>query len=87
MLTRARPDVDNLVRRVHRVLIVLDDDQRIAEVTKPFQRIQQPVVIPLMKPDARLIEDIKHADKTGADLRREPDTLRLPAGKRARCPR
>ncbi len=65
------------------VLVVLDDDQRVAEVAQPDQRLDQPVVVALVQPDARLVEDVEHADQAGADLGRQPDPLRLAAGQRA----
>ena len=33
----------------------------------------------------RLVEDVEHAHEPGADLRREPDALRLAAGERRRA--
>src|SRR5690606_59955 len=46
------------------------------------QRLEQALVIALMQTDRRLVEDIHHADEPRADLTREPDALRLAAGKR-----
>ena len=66
---------------------MLDNDQCIAEVAEPFQRFEQSVIVPLVQPDARLVENIKHPHKTRTDLRRKPDALRLAAGKRSRRPR
>ena len=37
-----------------------------------------------MQADARLIQNVQHADKPGADLRSEPDALALAAGQRDR---
>ena len=36
-----------------------------------------------MQPDARLVEDVKHANQAGADLRRQSDALRFTAAQRA----
>ena len=47
-----RPDVDHPVGGPDRVLVVLDDDQRVAQVAQPEQRLEQPVVVPLVQPDA-----------------------------------
>ena len=68
------------------VLVVLDDDQGVAEVLEPDQGLDQPVVVALVQPDGRLVEDVEHADEAGADLGGEPDPLRLAAGQRARGP-
>ena len=84
VLPRRRADVDDVVGLDHRGLVVLDDDQRVAEVAQPHERVEQPPVVALVQPDRRLVEDVQHADEPAADLRREPDALGLPAGERAR---
>ncbi len=65
---------------------MLDDDQGVAEVLEPDQGLDQPVVVALVQPDRRLVEDVEHTDQPGADLRGEPDALRLAAGQRPRGP-
>ena len=84
MHTRAGADVDEIVRRAHGVLIVLDDDERVAEVTQLAQRGQQLFVIALVQADGRLVENIQHAHERRADLRCKPDALALAAGQRCR---
>ena len=49
---------------------------------EPDQGLDQPVVVALVEPDRRLVEDVEDADQAGADLGREPDPLRLAAGQR-----
>ena len=66
----------------HHLLVVLDDEHGVAEVAKPLERRDQPVVVALVEPDRRLVEDVEHADELRADLRREPQPLRLAAGER-----
>ena len=83
VLARAGTDIDNLVCGEHGIFIMLDDDQRIAQIAQAFERINQAGVIALMQTDARFIEDIQHADQTGTDLRRQSDTLGFAAGERA----
>ena len=82
VLAGAGADVDDPVRRAHRVLVVLDDDEGVARVAQALQRADQPCVVALVQPDARLVEDVQHADQAGTDLRRQPDPLRLTAGQR-----
>jgi hypothetical protein len=59
----------------------------VAQIAQMLQRRQQLVIVPLVKADARLIQDVGDADESGSDLRRQPDPLRLAAGQRRRRPR
>jgi hypothetical protein len=61
---------------------LIDDDQRVAQVAQPQQRLEQPVVVPLVQPDGRLVEHVQHADQAGPDLGGQPDPLRLSPGQR-----
>ena len=74
--------VDQPVGGAHRLLVVLDDDHGVAEVAQALERRDQPAVVALVQPDRRLVEDVEHAHEARADLRREPDALRLAAGQR-----
>ena len=80
----ARPHVDEPVGGADRLLVVLDDDDRVAEVAQPPQGRQQAGVVALVQPDRRLVEHIEHAGQPRADLRGEPDALALAARQRAR---
>ena len=81
---RAGADVDDEVRRAHRVLVVLDDKNRVPQIAQTAQRIEKLVVIPLMKADGRLIENVENAHEAGANLGCKPDSLAFAAGE---CPR
>ena len=83
VLAGARADVDHPVGGADRLLVVLDDDQGVAEVLEPDQRLDQPLVVALVEADRRLVEDVEDADQAGADLGGQPDALRLAAGQRA----
>ena len=83
VLAGARADVDDPVGDADGVLVVLDDDQGVAEVLEPDQRLDQALVVALVQADRRLVEDVEDADEAGADLGREPDALRLAAGEGA----
>src|SRR6266704_748812 len=82
----ARTQVENVVRAPHSLGVVLDHDHGIAEVPEPPERVQQPLVVPLVQADGRLIQDIQHADQAGTDLRGQADALALSAGERGRGP-
>ena len=68
----------------HHLLVVLDDEHGVAEVAQPLERPDQLVVVALVQADRGLVEDVEHADELRADLRREPQSLRLAARERRR---
>ena len=68
----------------HHLLVVLDDDDGVAEVAQPLERADQPGVVALVEADRGLVEDVEDADELRADLRREPEPLRLAARERSR---
>ncbi len=82
VLAGAGADVDHPVGHPDGVLVVLDHDQGVAEVLEPDQGLDQPVVVALVQPDRRLVEDVEDADQAGADLGGQPDPLRLAARER-----
>ena len=49
--TGTRPNIDNMVRIADRVFIVLDDQDRIAQIAQMNERAQKPFIIALMEPD------------------------------------
>ena len=80
------PHVDDPVGRAHHLLVVLDHEHGVAEVAQPLERADEPVVVPLVQSDRRLVEDVEHAHELRADLRRQAKPLRLAAGERLRRP-
>ena len=80
---RARADVEDVVGGADRVLVVFDDDHAVAQVAQLAHGGDEPVVVALVQADARLVQHVKHPRQARADLRGEPDALRLPAGQRA----
>ena len=74
--------VDEPVGPPHHLLVVLDDDDGVADVAQPLERPDEPRVVALVQADRRLVEDVEHADELRADLRREPQALRLAARER-----
>jgi hypothetical protein len=72
--------VDDPIRRADGLLVVLDDEHGVPDVAHAEQRPDQASVVALVEPDGRLVEDVEDAHEAGADLRREPDPLRLAAG-------
>ena len=57
----SRPHVDHLVRRQDGLGIMLHNKDRIAQIPEVSQVFQKPEVVPLMKADTGLIEDIENS--------------------------
>ena len=81
---RAGADVDDMVGRAHGLLVMLHDDQRIAEIAQLLERPQQLFVVALVQADAGLVQDIEDAHQARTDLGSQADALRLAAGERRR---
>src|SRR5262245_44727169 len=81
-LARTGPEIQNVISGANRVRVMLDDEHRIAQIAQALQRDKQPVVVALMQADARFIENVEHAHEARANLRRQPDALRLAATQR-----
>ena len=84
VLAGAGPEVDEVVGDEHRLLVVLDDEDGVAEVAQALERPDELGVVALVQADRRLVEHVEHADERRADLRRQPDALRLAARQRRR---
>ena len=82
----AGADIEHMIGGADGVLVVLDDDDAVAEIAQAFQRFEKPRIVALVQADRRLVEHIEHAGEAGADLRGEADALALAAGQRATCP-
>ena len=82
VLPRSRADVDDVVGCSNGLLVVLDDQHRVAQVAQAQQRVEEASVVSLMEADGGLVEDVQHAHEPAADLARQPDALRFPTGQR-----
>ena len=80
---RAGAEVNDVIRLPDGVGVVLDHEHGVAEVAQALERGQQAVVVALVQADARLVQNVEHADEPRADLRGQPDALRLAAAQRA----
>ena len=76
------PEVHDIVGLPDRILVVLDDDDGIAEIAQVDQRVEQALIVALMQADGGLVQDVHDADQPRADLAREADALRLAARER-----
>ena len=77
-------DVDDVVGGADGLLVVLDDDDRVAQVPQPLQGPDEALVVALVQADGGLVEDVEHAHEAAADLAGQADPLGLAARERAR---
>src|ERR1700674_3042848 len=78
-------EIDDPVRRLDDVEVVLNDEHRVASVNKPVQHGEEHPHVLEMEAGGRLVKDVEGA--TGVPLRKfrgEFDSLRLSAGERRR---
>ena len=80
----AGAEVHHVLRAADGVFVVLDHDQRVALGLELLQRVEQDAVVARVQADGGLVEDVGDAAQVGAQLRREPDALRLAARERRR---
>src|SRR5262245_53946425 len=52
---RAGPEVDQVIRGLHRLAVVLDDEDRVAEIAQTEQRVEKAPVVPRVQSDRRLV--------------------------------
>ena len=78
----AGTEVDDEVGAPDRRLVVLDDEHRVAARAQLLERVEQHRVVARVQADGRLVEDVADAAQVGAELRGEPDALRLAARER-----
>jgi hypothetical protein len=84
MHTCGRAELDEVIGGTHHGFIMLDDEDAVSEISQAMQRADEALVVRRMQADARLIEHIKHAGESRADLRGQSNALRLPTRKACR---
>ena len=82
----ARSHVDQPVGGQHHRRVVLDDDQRIAGIAQPVDRLDDAVHVARVQADARFVEHEHRIDQRGAERSRQVDPLHLAAAQRAALP-
>ena len=85
-LPRARADVHHPVRRAYGVLVVLDDNEGVAQVPQPLEGLNETGVVPLVQADAGLVQHVEHTHQPRPDLGGQADALGLPARQGGRAP-
>ena len=56
-------DIDHVVGNLDHLGIVLDHQDGVSLVTQLLKQLVQPVDVPGMKPDTRLVENVHHVDQ------------------------
>src|SRR5687767_10758299 len=79
MRARAGAKIDNVIRATNSFLIVLNNQDRVAQIAQRGQRIQQTPVVARMQTDRRLVQNVQHAAKLRSNLRRQTDSLTFAA--------
>ncbi len=75
-------DVDDVIGYPNRFFVMLDHDERVADIAEAHQCFDQLLVVPLMEADRGLVENVEDADQARPDLGGEPDPLCLSPGQR-----
>ena len=83
-LARPGTDVDDVVGQADRLFVVLDHDDRVAEVAQTLEGRDQSTVVALVQTDGGLVEHVEHADEVATDLARQTDPLGLATRERRR---
>src|SRR5688572_18046985 len=78
-----RPHVDNMVRHLYYISVMLDNKHSISFVTKFNQEFSQAVYVPGMQTYARLIEDIHDVHQATAKVFNHFNALRFAPRQRA----
>ena len=84
VLAGAGAHVDDVVCRAHDGLVVLDDEDGVAEVAETEQGLDEAVVVCRMEADGRLVADVEDAYEARTYLRGQADALGLTAAE-GRC--
>ena len=82
MTASTRPKVHNLIAARDDFAIMLDQNQRVTEVTQLVKCLEQAMVVARMQTDCRLIQYIQYAAQTTAQLTGQPDPLGFVTGER-----
>ncbi len=82
VLARAGAQIENIVGGENGFGIVLDHEQRIAQVAQPLEDLDQAARVARVQADGRLVEDVERAHQARAQRRGELNPLRFAAGKR-----
>jgi hypothetical protein len=75
-------EVDDVIRGLDGLAIVLHHHYGVPHVAQMPERREEAAVVTRVESDRGLVEDVDDAGQLRANLAREPDALRFPAGER-----
>src|SRR5262245_17106641 len=75
----AGTDFQNVIGSPDRIGVVLYNDYGVPQIAQSFERFDHLDVVLGMQSDAGFVEHVEHSHEPGADLRRQPNPLRLAA--------
>ena len=78
-LAGAGAEVDDVIGRANRLLVVLDDQHGVADVTQPPERVEEPPVVALVQSNRRLVQDVQDSDEARSNLSRQTNSLSFSA--------
>src|SRR5215203_4660416 len=73
--SRPRAEIDHMIGGLDGFLVMLNYDDSVTQISETPQGCKQPLVIPLVQSDTRLVQNVEHSYQSRADLRRESDAL------------
>jgi len=76
----SRPHVDDMIGGANDVLVVLYDQDGVAQVSELQQCFKQARRVARVQADAGFVQDVQHARQLGPDLGGQPDALAFSAG-------
>ncbi len=76
----AGAEIENVIGGEDGVGIVLDDQERVAEIAQAFQDVDEAMRVARMQADGRLIENVERADEMRAERCGQLDALGFAAG-------
>ena len=71
--------IDDIVGGQDGLLVVFDNDHRIAQVAQSAKAFQQAGIVALVQADRGLVEHVENTGQAGADLAGQTDPLALAA--------
>ena len=83
--SRPGPEIDQMIGGLDDLSVMLDQNERVAQVAQMLERSEQAGVIAGVQSDRRLVEDIENTRQSAADLAGKTNALALAAGKRRRA--